>query len=333
MTGMGMACCQSGFSNIDAEQELKRQKGPMQMRDPYTVLGVSKSASEEDVKKAFRKQAKVLHPDRNTSDPKAKDKFAELNSAYEILGDPAKRRQFDAGEIDAEGKPRFQGFGGQGGGFGGGRAGNPFGGGFQGGGFDPSDIFADFFRSGMGGGTRPRQRGPEPGADVKTEIRVSLADALQGSSARVSLYGGRTVEVKIPAGVTDGQVIRLKRQGMPSAMGGPEGDALVTVRVQPDSRFAIEGKNLRTRVQVDLADAVLGGVIRVPTLDGAVEINLPKGASSGQVLRMKSKGVPAKDGAGDLFAVIEIVLPKEPDPELEALMQRWRAKTRINKSV
>lgn len=307
------------------------------MRDPYTILGVSKSASEEDVKKAFRKQAKILHPDRNTSDPKAKDKFAELNSAYEILGDPAKRKQFDSGEIDAEGKPRFQGFGGNGGpgfggGFGGGRAGNPFGGGFQGGGFDPSDIFADFFRQGMGGG-RQRQRGPEPGADVKTEIRVPLVEALKGSTARVPLYSGRTVEVKIPAGVTDGQVIRLKRQGMPSAMGGPEGDALVTVRVQADSRFVIEGKNLRTRVQVDLADAVLGGVIRVPTLDGAVEINLPKGASSGQVLRVKGKGVPAKDGTGDLFAVIEIVLPKEPDPELEELMQRWRAKIRVNKSV
>lgn len=310
----------------------------MPMRDPYTVLGVSKAASEEDVKKAFRKQAKVLHPDRNASDPKAKDKFAELNSAYEILGDPAKRKQFDSGEIDAEGKPRFQGFGGQGGagfggGFGGGSAGNPFGGGFQGAGFDPSDIFADFFRSGMGGGARPRQRGPAPGADIKTEIRVPLVDALKGSTARVTLHGGRTVEVKIPAGVTDGQVIRLKRQGIPSAMGGPEGDALVTVRVQTDSRFTIDGKNLRTRVQVELSDAVLGGVIRVPTLDGAVEINLPKGASSGQVLRVKGKGVPAKDNTGDLFAVIEIILPKEPDPELEALMQRWRAKARVNKSV
>ena len=305
------------------------------MRDPYTVLGVSKSASEEDVKKAFRKQAKILHPDRNTTDPKAKDKFSELNSAYEILGDPAKRKQFDAGEIDADGKPRFQGFGGQGGagfsggGFGGARAG----GGFGGAGFDPSDIFADFFRSGMGGNPRARQRGPEPGQDVKTEIRIPFADALNGTATRVTLYGGRAVEVKIPAGVTDGQVIRLKQQGMPSPMGGPEGDALVTVRVQPDPRFTIEGKNLRTRVQVDLADAVLGGVIRVPTIDGAVEINLPKGASSGQVLRVKGKGVPAKEGAGDLFAVIEIMLPKEPDTELEALMVRRREKIRVNKSV
>jgi DnaJ-class molecular chaperone len=300
------------------------------MRDPYTVLGVSKSASEEDVKKAFRKQAKVLHPDRNTIDPKAKDKFSELNSAYEILGDPAKRKQFDAGEIDAEGKPRFQGFSGQGGpGFGGGRAS----GGFAGAGFDPSDIFADFFRSGMGGNPRARQRGPEPGQDVKTEIRIPFVDALKGTVTRVALYGGRAVEVKIPAGVADGQVIRLKRQGMPSPMGGPEGDALVTVRVQPDPRFVIEGKNLRARVQVDLADAVLGGVIRVPTVDGAVDINLPKGASSGQVLRVKGKGVPAKDSAGDLFAVIEIMLPKEPDAELEALMARRREKTRVNKSV
>lgn len=301
------------------------------MRDPYTVLGVSKSASEDDVKKAYRKQAKILHPDRNTTDPKAKDKFSELNSAYEILGDPSKRKQFDAGEIDAEGKPRFQGFSGQGGpGFGGaGRAG----GGFAGAGFDPSDIFADFFRSGMGGNPRARQRGPEPGQDVKTEIRIPFVDALNGTTSRVTLYGGRAVDVKIPAGVADGQVIRLKRQGMPSPMGGPEGDALVTVRVQPDPRFTIESKNLRTRVQVDLADAVLGGVIRVPTLDGAVEINLPKGASSGQVLRVKGKGVPAPDGAGDLFAVIEIVLPKEPDPDLEKLMLRWREKTRVNKSV
>ena len=299
------------------------------MRDPYTVLGVPKSSSEDDIKKAFRRQAKVLHPDRNTSDPKAKDKFAELNSAYEILGDAKKRKQFDSGEIDAEGKPRFQGFPGGGAGFGGagfggarpGAGAGPFGGNF-----DASDIFAEFFRGGMGGADArtTRRRTPAPGADLKVVASISLTDAIKGTTTRISMPGGRNLDVSIPAGVTDGKVIRLKRQGHPSAEGGVHGDALITIRVTQDPRFTVDGKNLRTRLQIPLEDAVLGGTVRVPTLDGAVEISFPPYSSSGQTLRLKGKGLPMPDGTGDLFATIEITIPKEPDLELEMLMKRWR---------
>ena len=290
------------------------------MRDPYTVLGVPKAANEDEIKKAFRRQAKILHPDRNTSDPKAKDKFAELNSAYEILGDVGKRRQFDAGEIDAEGKPRFQGFGGgagPGAGFGGARAGGPFGGGF-----DASDIFAEFFRSGTD--PRARKRGPQPGDDIKATATISLADSIRGTTARVSLPTGRVVEVTVPAGVNDGKVIRLKKQGQTSREGGPPGDALITIRVAQDQRFTVDGKTLKVRVPIPLEDAVLGGTVRVPTLDGAVDVSIPPYSSSGQTMRLRGKGLPAPDGPGDLLAVLEITVPKSPDLELEMLMKRWR---------
>jgi len=299
------------------------------MRDPYTVLGVSKSSSEEDIKKAFRRQAKVLHPDRNTSDPKAKDKFAELNSAYEILGDAKKRKQFDAGEIDAEGKPRFQGFPGGGAGFGGagfGGARPGVGGGPFGGSFDASDIFAEFFRGGMGGADvrTARRRTPPPGADLNVVATISLTDAIKGTTTRIAMPNGRTLDVSIPQGVTDGRVIRLKKQGHPSAEGGVPGDALITIRIKQDPRFTIEGKNLRTRLPIPLEDAVLGGTVRVPTLDGTVEISIPPYSSSGQTLRLKGKGLPLADGMGDLFATLEITIPKTPDLELDALMRRWR---------
>jgi len=299
------------------------------MRDPYTVLGVPKSSSEDDIKKAFRRQAKVLHPDRNTTDPKAKDKFAELNTAYEILGDAKKRKQFDSGEIDAEGKPRFQGFPGGGAGFGGagfGGARTGSGGGPFGGNFDASDIFAEFFRGGMGGADArtARRRTPAPGPDLKVVATISLTDAIKGTTTRIAMPGGRNLDVSIPAGVTDGKVIRLKKQGHPSAEGGIHGDALITIRVTQDPRFTIDGKNLRTRLQIPLEDAVLGGTVRVPTLDGAVEISIPPYSSSGQTLRLKGKGLPMPEGTGDLFATIEITIPKEPDLELEMLMKRWR---------
>ncbi|MEI6573229.1 MAG: J domain-containing protein [Alphaproteobacteria bacterium] len=302
------------------------------MRDPYSVLGVGKTASEDDIKKAFRKQAKVLHPDRNKTDPKAKDKFAELNSAYEILGDDKKRKQFDAGEIDAEGKPRagfgagFGGgpFGGARSGRAGGFSGGPFGGGgFGGPGFDASDLFADFFRSGAGD-PREKKRGPEPGPDIKVVAKITLAESLSGTTTRVSLPTGRMIEVKVPAGVTEGKVIRLKRQGHASPAGGPPGDAYVTIHIAQDHRFQVDGKNLKVRVQIPLEDAVLGGRVRVPTLEGAVDLSIPPYSSSGQTLRLRGKGVPAEDGAGDLLATIEVTIPKEPDLELEMMMKRWR---------
>lgn len=295
------------------------------MRDPYDVLGVPRNAPEADVKKAFRKLAKQWHPDTNKGDQRAKEKFAELNTAYEILGDKDKRAQFDRGEIDAEGKPRFQGFEGfrPGGGPGGGgfdfnfRQGHPG----QDAGFDPSDIFADLFG---GGGRRRRSAAPPQGEDIRVEVTIPLADAAKGSKARVALPNGRTVEVTIPAGVTDGQVIRLKQQGEPSQFGGKPGDAYVTVRLKMDSRFTVDGQNLRIRLPVPLEDAVLGGPLRVPTLDSTVELTLPPNSSSGRTMRLRGKGLPGKDGAGDLLVTIEITLPTKPDPDLEALMRKRR---------
>jgi DnaJ-class molecular chaperone len=312
------------------------------MRDPYQVLGVGKTAAAADVKKAFRKLAKQHHPDHN-KDPKAKEKFAELNAAYEILGDETKRAQFDRGEIDAEGKPKFQGFegfrGSQGAGaqgfegfefnFGGGGGGGPFRrGGAQaggGGGFDPSDLFSELFgrgRSAASGGGRSRR-----GEDVSGSVTISLPEAASGASAYVAMPDGRTLEAKVPAGVEDGQTIRLKGQGSPGAGGGEAGDALITIKVAPHPSFKLDGRDVRADLVVPLEDAVLGGAAQAPTLTGAVEIKIPANASSGRTLRLRGRGMPAfgSKPAGDLLLTIKIVLPDPPDPELEALMKKRRA--------
>ncbi|MCP8939064.1 J domain-containing protein [Alsobacter sp. SYSU M60028] len=304
------------------------------MRDPYDVLGVARTASEADVKKAFRKLAKQWHPDRNQNDPKAREKFAEINNAYEIVGDADKRKKFDAGEIDAEGKPRFhgfEGFGQRGGQQRGGFEGFNFGfdtepGGFRArtggaGGFDAGDIFSELFGAGgpRGVGRRPRQ-----GADVTSEATISLQEAVKGTMLHVAMPNGRDLEVKVPAGITDGKVIRLKGKGQPSPSGGAHGDLLVTVKVRPDKRFAVEGKDLRIRVPVSLHEAVLGGKVRVPTIDGAVEMTVPANSSSGRTFRLRGKGMPGGDSPGDLLVTLEIVLPPQADPELEELMRKQR---------
>jgi DnaJ-class molecular chaperone len=300
------------------------------MRDPYEILGIPKTAGGEDVKRAFRRLAKKFHPDQNKSDPKAKEKFAEANAAYEILGDEKKRRQFDRGEIDAEGKPRFQGFEGFGGGPGG-RSGfehfefsmGP--GGSRRGGFDPSDIISDLF-GGLGGGTRNRagaQR-PQParGEDVAASVTVSLVEAVKGTNVRVDLPTGRTLDVAVPAGISDGKQIRLKGQGHPSASGGPKGDAIVTVRLAKHPHLTVEGRDLRLDLPVTLYEAVLGAKITVPTLEGAVELMIPAGSNGGRTLRLRGKGLPGAP-TGDLLVSLKIVLPATADPELQTLMRRW----------
>lgn len=304
------------------------------MRDPYDVLGVPRSASHADVKKAFRKLAKTWHPDQS-KDPKAKEKFAEVNGAYEIVGDEKKRAQFDRGEIDAEGKPRFQGFEGFSRGGGQGHPGfehfefnggdSPFGRGRQGGagGFDPSDIFSELFR-GRGGRAQAQ---PMRGDDVKAAVAIPLEEAVEGASVRVSLPGGRTVDARIPAGIEDGQTIRLKGQGL-KPPGGEAGDALITVRISPHPVFKVDGRDLRADLPVPLEDAVLGGPVKVPTLSGTVEMNLPPNTSSGRNLRLRGKGLPAQGGKaqGDLFVAVKIVLPDPPDAELADLMRRHRSR-------
>ncbi len=305
------------------------------MRDPYTVLGVAKSADMAEIKKAYRKLAKKFHPDQS-SDPKAKDKFAEVSAAYEILGDEKKRGQFDRGEIDAEGKPRFQGFEGFGaggpGGFG--RRASP--GGFehfefrsggpgQGASFDASDLFSELFGgAGMrrgGGQSRPLPRGE----DVAAQVTVSLRDAVHGAKTRVTLPTGRTLEVSVPAGIEDGQQIRLKGQGQPSPFGGEAGDAMVTVKIAKHPYFRVDGRDLRLDLPLTLYEAVLGSKVNVPTLDGKVELNVPAKSNGGRTLRLRGKGLPQPGGgSGDLLVTLRIVLPDETDPDLLSLAKKWQ---------
>jgi DnaJ-class molecular chaperone len=306
----------------------------MEMRDPYLILGVTKSADAAEVKKAFRKLAKKYHPDQS-SDPKAKEKFAEVSAAYEILGDEKKRGAFDRGEIDAEGKPKFQGFEGFGAGAGGaGRrsAGAGFenfefnvGGGRSGhGGFDASDLFGDLFGATRRSGAQTRT--VHRGEDVLAQVSVDLVEAVRGGKAIVSLPTGRKLEVSIPAGIEDGKQIRLKGQGHPSPFGGEAGDAIVTVKIAKHSFLRVDGRDLRLDLPLALYEAVLGAKVNVPTLDGKVELNVPAGSNGGRTLRLRGKGLPNPQGnAGDLLVTLRIVLPEERDPALVSLMQEWRA--------
>src|SRR6202140_4755445 len=311
------------------------------MRDPYEVLGVPRGASAAAIKSAYRKLAKKHHPDNNKNDPKAAARFSEINSANEIVGDEDKRKQFDRGEIDAEGKPRFQGFPGGGdprGRTGAGgfethtfRTGGAGPGGFGGGGFE--DILNSMF-----GGAAARAR-PGPGGttfefdtggialdlDLSVAMTVTLEESVKGAEKRVRLPTGKELNVKIPAGVTAGQQIRLKGQGE-TAQGHPPGDLLITVNIAPHPFFKVEGSDLRLDLPITLYEAVLGGKVRVPTLGSAVELSIPKNTSSGRTFRLKGKGLPkpAGGGAGDLFVTSRIMLPDGNDAELEALMQKWR---------
>ncbi|MCI0467728.1 MAG: J domain-containing protein [Beijerinckiaceae bacterium] len=315
------------------------------MRDPYTILGVQKSADMAEIKKVYRKLAKKFHPDQS-KDPKAKEKFAEVSAAYEILGDEKKRASFDRGEIDAEGKPRFhgfEGFGAEGPGFG--RrpyagAGPDFqhfeynfGGGPGTGGFSASDIFADLFGAGAASGRKGRMRGgsAQKGDDVTLDATISLAEAAKGTNARVALPTGRTLEVTVPAGIEDGKQIRLKGQGHPSPVGGDPGDVWVTVRIAKHPYFRVEGRDLRLDLPVTLYEAVGGAKVNAPTLEGMVELTVPPGSNGGRTLRLRGKGLPGAHGqAGDLLVSLKIVLPDEADPELVALMRKWEAQKPYN---
>ncbi|MBU1306870.1 MAG: J domain-containing protein [Alphaproteobacteria bacterium] len=301
------------------------------MRDPYTVLGVPRSASEKDIKSAYRKLAKKYHPDQNPEDPAAHSKFAEATNAYDLLNDAAKRSQFDRGEIDADGNPKFAGF-------------NPGAAGQRGGrtaqgGFTAEDILKEFM-SGFGGQPRGGSaRGPAGGAqwdpfagaaggagarsakgeDLVVNATISLEDAHKAASIPVRMPSGKVLSVKLPDKVEEGQQIRLKGQGSPG-MGEP-GDALVTVRFEKSKQFRRDGADLRTDVPITLYEAVLGAKVRVPTLDGSVELNLPPGIDTGKALRLKGKGLY---GDGDLYANLKVILPPGGDADLEALARFMR---------
>jgi DnaJ-class molecular chaperone len=306
------------------------------MRDPYEVLGVPRGASAAAIKSAYRKLAKKHHPDNNKNDPKAAARFSEINSANEIVGDEDKRKQFDRGEIDAEGKPRFQGFAG---GDPRGRAGRPGGfessfrtgggpGGAGGAGFEDilNSMFGGAARGGRPGGGRTFEfdtGGIGLDLDLNVAMTVSLEEAVKGGEKRVRLPTGKELNVRIPAGVVAGQQIRLKGQGE-TAPGHPPGDLLITVSIAPHPHFKVEGSDLRLDLPITLYEAVLGGKVRVPTLGSAVELSIPKNTSSGRTFRLKGKGLPKAGGTGDLFVAIRIILPDGNDAELEALMEKWR---------
>jgi DnaJ-class molecular chaperone len=310
------------------------------MRDPYEVLGVPRGASAAAIKSAYRKLAKKHHPDNNKSDPKAAARFSEINSANEIIGDEDKRKQFDRGEIDAEGKPRFQGFPG----------GDPRGRGASGGGFQNHQFrtggagpagfggaggFEDILNSMFGGAGRGARPGPgntfefDTGGialdlDLNVAMAVSLEESVTGVEKRVRLPTGKELNVKIPAGVTAGQQIRLKGQGE-TAPGHRPGDLLITVSIAPHAFFKVDGSDLRVDLPITLYEAVLGGKVRVPTLGSAVELSIPRNTSSGRTFRLRGKGLPKSTGpSGDLFVTTRIMLPDGNDTELEALMQKWR---------
>ncbi len=314
--------------------------------DPYSELGVKRDASDADIQKAFRKLAKELHPDQNKGNKASEERFKRITAAYDFLKDADKRKRFDRGEIDADGREIYRGFGGGAGaagagGFGGGAGGN---GRFEG--MDFEDIF-DMFGGGRraGGGFGAGgfgQSAPQKGADVRIKLEIDLLDTIVGNTRRVLLSDGRTVDVAIPKGSRDGQTMRLKGQGSPAPGGrGTPGDVLAELAVKAHPVFRAEGNDLHMDLFVSLPDAVLGGKIQAPTPDGPVSVTIAAGTNSGGVLRLKGRGGFVKDGAkdarGDLFAHIAIALPDtktEPfHSELTELARRWREQAPYTPSI
>ncbi len=291
--------------------------------DPYTVLGVTRGASEKDVKSAYRKLAKELHPDRNKDNPKSAERFSEVTRAYDLLSDKDKRARFDRGEIDIDGNPAM-GFGGGAGGFAGGGQRGFRADGHEGFGenVDLGDIFEGLFggRGGFGGGGRARAA--PKGANVQYRLNVSFTDAAMRASQRITLKDGKTIDLKLPAGIEDGAQMRLADKGEPGP--GGNGDALVTIHVQPHAFFRREGDNIRLDLPVGLDEAVGGATIKVPTAEGAVMLTVAPGSSSGKTLRLKGKGFTRKDGTrGDQLVTLEIALP-EGDTDLIRRLEGWR---------
>lgn len=299
------------------------------MRDPYIVLGVPKTASKADLKSAYRKLARTLHPDLNPGDAKAEERFKEASAAYDLLNDDDKRRRFDAGEIDADGNEKRRPFGG-----GGRRAGGYGPGGAAGAGgkrtwsfdsvFGEDDIFSDIF-SGASRGPGGRQHSaPKRGADARYRLQVTFEEAITGTTRKVTLATGKTLSVKIPPGTADGHTLRLKSMGSPGQQGGPDGDALVEIGIKPHAYFRREGKDIIADIPIGLEEAVLGARITVPTVDGKVQVTVPEGSNTGSVLRLRGKGCPDEAGQrGDQLVKLRIVLSDPKDSKLKAFLQGW----------
>jgi len=293
----------------------------MTTRDPYTVLGVSKTADAAEIKKAFRNKARNAHPDQNPDDPKAEDRFKEINKAYGILGDTANRAKFDRGELDADGNEKMSGFHGGGAGRGGySRSSANFS-------FDDifggNDPFSDMFSGGRGAGPRPSR-----GGNSEFTLRVDFVDAIIGTTKRVALTNGKTLDVRIPPGTETGQNLRLKGQGLPGHNGGAAGDALIEIIVNDHAYYTRNGHNILLNLPITLKEAVLGSKVTIPTPYGAVTMSVPKHSSSGKTLRLRGKGAPfTKPGSkepdhGDLLVTLMVALP-EDDAALTAFVEAW----------
>jgi len=294
--------------------------------DPYSVLGVQRSASADDIAKAYRKLAKKWHPDLNPGDKAAEEKFKQVASANDILSDPEKRGRFDRGEIDASGQERPQQ-----------RYYREYAGGEDGAryrstaGFEDlgafSDLFGDVFsRRGGARGERFSVRG----SDAQYRLEIDFLEAVNGAKKRITLPDGGTLDVTLPAGVTDGQVLRLKGKGMAGMGEGGPGDALVEIMIRPHPVFKREGDDIVVAVPISFDEAVLGGKVEVPTITGRVFATVPPGANTGQTLRLKGKGVKTRAGHGDQLVKLEVVMPERMDPELKAFVEEWREKHRYD---
>jgi len=287
------------------------------VKTPYEILGVAPAATAADIQSAYRKLAKKLHPDLNPGNKAAEEKFKEVSGAYDLLSDPAKRKRFDAGEIDAAGNERppqhyYRDYASDG-------PEQPY---SNASGYsdfmDGEDAFADLLRRAQ------KARANRPGSDLHYHLSISLAEAIAGANKRLTLPEGGTLDVRIPPGLTDGQVLRLKGKGAPGHGTGGPGDALIEIEVLPDPRFTREGDNISIEIPVSLSEAVLGGKIRVPTPTGAVTMTVPPGSNTGTTLRLKGKGAPRRDGGhGDQLIKLKIVLPRTADPDLTAFVSGW----------
>ena len=289
-------------------------------QDPYETLGVSKTATDDEIKKAYRKLVRSAHPDINPDDPEAEARFKAVSHAYDLLKDPETRARYDRGEIDAAGQEReertfYRRYAGQ--------AENPY----QPRGFDdvfddPGDIFAEFLRRGRGRGQGFSARG----RDLRYHLEVPFVDAVRGAKTRITMPDGASLEVSIPAGTEDGQTLRLRGKGGEGLGDGPPGDALISVSVKPHPVFRRDGNDIRITLPITLDEAVLGGKVTAPTVDGPVSVTVPKGASGGRTLRLRERGAGKAGQRGDQLIELRIVMPDEIDEELAEFMRGWRRK-------
>jgi DnaJ-class molecular chaperone len=304
------------------------------MNDPYKTLGLSASASQDDIKKIYRKLAKENHPDLNPNKPDIEKRFKEINAAYEILSDPEKRKKYDAGQIDASGKETHPGFRGHSG-FdpfsqqygsqrpGGKRGDESFS--FEGN-FDSSNFFSDLF-----GWSNKRKQTPQKGDDIHYTLKIPFLEAIKGCKKRVTMPGARVLNITIQPGTKNGQILRLKGQGDPSSSGGLKGDALVEIVVEDDPYFTRDGSDLHFFLPITLQEAILGATITIPTIHGKVNLKIPAGANTGTKLRLKAKGMELSEGVfGDQIVDLKVILPDTIDKELKDFIEKWASKNKYN---